>query len=182
MTWLKNRKGGKICSVAFTTFTLLVEWNTCWKRARVCSSEIFREESPLNSSIMLWKCYKRETFAGKFRNNSVAEDVSPCASQIRSSLHGCHQDQRDRSTVHERLRIKQGKGTRHKCKVTKFTEVLSLVLYWKCFYFLHEIVPFLDLIGGQFFPLLFLILKFFRVFVTPLNWAISITFFVVPLT
>ena len=50
-------------------------------RAIVCFSNIFLEQSPLNSSMM--PCNKRETFLGKIRNNSVADNLLPWASQMK---------------------------------------------------------------------------------------------------
>ena len=50
-------------------------------RAIVCFSNIFLEQYPLNSSMM--PCNKRETFPGKIRNNSVADNLLPWVSQMK---------------------------------------------------------------------------------------------------
>lgn len=110
----------------------------------VCFSNIFLEESPLNSSIMPWKCDKRETFPGKIRNNSVAENFSSCASQMKQF-----------ARLSSRSSSRKDIRTRPKCKVTKLTKVLSLGLYWKCFYFLHEIFSVLRSGSGLIFFLFF---------------------------
>ena len=100
-------------------------------RARVCFSNIFLEQFPLNSSMMRWQCNKREAFPGKIRNNNFADNFSPWANQMKQFA----------LTVVIQIKV-----------TINLTEVLSLVIYWKCFDFLHEIISFLRSCSGLFFP------------------------------
>lgn len=123
--WHEAWKGGKICGAARELFTLNETW------ARVCFSNIFLEQFPLNSSIMPWQWNKREAFPGKIRNNSVADNFSPWANQMKQFA----------LTVVIQIKV-----------TINLTEVLSLVIYWKCFDFPNEIISFLRSCSGLFFP------------------------------